>query len=317
MKKTIALLTLALMCSCKENKIEKEVEKIPVSISLQRFDSAFFQTPIERLPEVKKKYPYLFPASTPDSLWAEKKKDTLQNELYQEVKNKFISMEREKEEFKDLFKHIKYYFPKFKEPKIVTLTTEVDYHSRVVYADSLLFIGLDNYLGADHRFYAGMPEYIKFSFDRKYMPVDVAREISAFAVPQKTTLTFLEAMIESGKRLYVAHLFLPKARDCDLLKYPEEKYNWAVENQSQIWRYFVENNLLYDTDKKTLLRFIDPAPFSKFYMELDNQSPGEVGKFIGYEIVKAYMEKYPESLDKMLVEPAQELFVKSKYKPKK
>jgi len=67
-----------------------------------------------------------------------------------------------------------------------------------------------------------------------------------------------------------------------------------------------------------LLRFIYPAPFSKFYLELDSQSPGQIGKFIGLRIVQAYAERNPDTpLVKLLTLSSEELFNKSLYKPKK
>ena len=59
------------------------------------------------------------------------------------------------------------------------------------------------------------------------------------------------------------------------------------------------------------------APFSKFYLELDNQSPGGVGRYIGLRIVTHYMEKHPDALQKLGIIPTEELFKEANYKPKK
>ena len=81
----------------------------------------------------------------------------------------------------------------------------------------------------------------------------------------------------------------------------------------------MENQLLYSTDKKVLNRFIDIAPFSKFYLELDSESPGGIGRYIGLNIVTQYMEKFPENtpLRDLLTVSNDELFKKANYKPKK
>ena len=47
-----------------------------------------------------------------------------------------------------LFQHIRYYFPREKDPKIVLLTNNVDYQNKTVYTDSLVLISLDTFLGA-------------------------------------------------------------------------------------------------------------------------------------------------------------------------
>ena len=84
-----------------------------------------------------------------------------------------------------------------------------------------------------------------------------------------------------------------------------------------MWRYFLENELLYSKDSKLGNRFINPAPFSKFYLEIDNESPGRVGTWLGWQIVRSYMNNNDVPLEKMLKMNAKELFEKSKYKPKK
>jgi uncharacterized protein YjaZ len=92
---------------------------------------------------------------------------------------------------------------------------------------------------------------------------------------------------------------------------------WAQENESEIWRYFVDRELLYSTDSKLPGRFINPAPFSKFYLELDAESPGRLGRYIGWQIVKAYMNQTDNSFKGMLITEAETIFKESRFKPRK
>ena len=65
-------------------------------------------------------------------------------------------------------------------------------------------------------------------------------------------------------------------------------------------------------------RFITPAPFSKFYLEIDNESPGKIGQWLGWQIVRAHVQKYPnKSPQEIITLPAKELFIAANYKPKK
>ena len=76
--------------------------------------------------------------------------------------------------------------------------------------------------------------------------------------------------------------------------------------------------LSYDGDSKLPPRFIYPAPFSKFYLELDNESPGRIGQWIGWQIVRSYAEHNKDvTLQQILAMDAKTLFDNSKYKPKK
>jgi uncharacterized protein YjaZ len=63
-------------------------------------------------------------------------------------------------------------------------------------------------------------------------------------------------------------------------------------------------------------RFLDPAPFSKFGLELDNESPGRLGRYIGWQIIKAFMDNNAIGLKQMLTMPEEEIFKKSNYKPR-
>lgn len=288
-----------------------------MEVKVLRMDSIFFHTPVEELPLIKAKYPLFFPENTTDEEWAKKQSDSLQKELFSEINKTFGDFSDQKKTIKSICQHIKYYFPQFTPPKVVTLTSDVDYSSRVIYADSLLLIGVDNYLGSKHRFYSDMEAYIAQELDKKYLPVDVALSFAEAIIPSSRNTTFLDTMIHEGKVLYLAHKFLPTVSEEDLLKYTSEKYQWTEENEAQIWRYFIENQLLYSTDRKILTRFIDMAPFSKFYLELDNQSPGGVGRYIGLRIVTQYMEKHPDALQKLGIIPTEELFKEANYKPKK
>ena len=317
MKTNHFLLFILLIALTACDRTERAISQIPMEVKVLRMDSIFFHTPVEELPLIKAKYPLFFPENTTDEEWAKKQSDSLQKELFSEINKTFGDFSDQKKTIKSIYQHIKYYFPQFTPPKVVTLTSDVDYSSRVIYADSLLLIGVDNYLGSKHRFYSDMEAYIAQELDKKYLPVDVALSFAEAIIPSSRNTTFLDEMIHEGKVLYLAHKFLPTVSEEDLLKYTSEKYQWTEENEAQIWRYFIENQLLYSTDRKILTRFIDMAPFSKFYLELDNQSPGGVGRYIGLRIVTQYMEKHPDALQKLGIIPTEELFKEANYKPKK
>ena len=93
---------------------------------------------------------------------------------------------------------------------------------------------------------------------------------------------------------------------------------WASANEEQVWRYFIEQELLYSTDGKLAPRFFLPAPFSKFQLELiDIESPGRIGRYMGWQIVRAFMDNNEIGLAEMLSLAGEEIFKKSKYKPKR
>ncbi len=99
--------------------------------------------------------------------------------------------------------------------------------------------------------------------------------------------------------------------------YTQEEMDWAIANEEEMWKYFVERDLLYSTDSQLDRKFLDPAPFSKFGLELDNESPGRLGRFVGWQIVRAFMGKNEVGLRQLLDMPADEILKESNYKPRK
>jgi len=172
------------------------------------------------------------------------------------------------------------------------------------------------YLGKDHKFYE-FPEYIKQNFQENQMLPDIVSSFSKNKIVPPTDNTLLSQMIYAGKELYIKDLLLPEYSDADKMGYKPEQIKWCQENEGYMWRYFIEKKMLYDTDQKLIPRFINPAPFSKFYLEIDNESPGRVGSWIGWQIVRSFMENNEVSLQQLLLIDNKELFEKSKYKPKK
>ena len=312
----LVLLGLVLFsCNNKGSKVEMEIEKIPMNVEIIRFDKAFASGTPADLSRLKREFPAFFPKQYPDSIWIEKLTDTLQDQLETEVLKAFPNEASLKEVLNPLFQHIKYYFPEFKTPQVIAATSDVDYRNKVIAADSMLVIGLDNYLGSDHHFYQGIENYISKEMKLSQIGPDVAEVYAAQYVRPPSSASFLGQIIYFGKQLYLKDLWLPNFSDAEKIGYTEAEFKWAQENEEYMWRYFIEKELLYSTDPKLGSRFIVAAPFSKFYLEIDNESPGMLGRYLGWKIVRSYMENNKSTVQQLMVADADEIFKKSKYKP--
>lgn len=309
---------IVLLAACNDkNDVEREIEKIPIDITIDRFDKAFAAAPPSELLKLKSEYPIFFPKQFHDSIWVQKMTDTLQDQLEVEVLKQFPDDDKLESKLVSLFQHIKYYFPKFRVPIVVAATSDVDYRNKVILADSLLVIGLDNYLGSNHFFYEGIQKYVVKGMTESQISADVADVYTRQLVSPPRQQSLLAQMIYYGKGLYLKDLWMPDAPDAEKIGYTKEEVLWAKDNEVDMWRYFVEKELLYSTDPKLGGRFINPAPFSKFYLEIDNQSPGMIGRYLGWQIVRAYMENNTVDVQQLMIVDAEEIFTKSKYKPKK
>ncbi|MEQ6125167.1 gliding motility lipoprotein GldB [Pseudotenacibaculum sp. MALMAid0570] len=312
------LIVSTFLFSCEdEPKNIVDLSGINVNFTVKRFDVDFYQSNQESLGALKVKYPDLFPKETNDSVWIAKINDPDEQELYRETQKVYQDFSKTRNEFEELFKHVKYYNKDFIAPSVITVLSNIDYEYRVIYASPLLFISLDVYLGVTSPFYADYPDYIKINNKQERIVVDVANQFIDLQVKQSLDRTFLGKMIAAGKKQYLLDLYLPRKSDLLKIGYSKEKLTWAEDNEAEIWRYFIENDLLYSTDTKLNKRFLDEAPFSKFYLAEDANSPGRIGEWIGWQIVRSFMEKNDVSLQTLLKMNAEEIFKKSKYKPKR
>jgi hypothetical protein len=200
---------------------------------------------------------------------------------------------------------------------VVTLTSDVDYRNQVIWTGDLLLISLDTYLGVKNPLYAGVQDFIKKRFNKEQIVVDVATAFGETKVDKPASRSFLHQLIYYGKLLYLKDLLVPFKSDAQKISYTPEELQWATANEAQIWRYFVEKELLYSSDSELGPRFLFPAPFSKFYLELDQEAPARLGQYIGWQIVKQYMQKKEVSVEEMLKTDAGTIFKESNYKPSK
>ncbi|MGV6827998.1 MAG: gliding motility lipoprotein GldB [Flavobacteriales bacterium] len=320
MKYSLLLFTffiVACTSGTKNSKLEKKIAATPIEFELVRFDRIFGTASPEDLPQLKQRYPEFFPKKYNDSIWINRMQDTLQQQLFSEVMKVFPDQEKLRTPLKSLFQHIDYYFPEFKTPRVYTNIDFVDYRNKVLLSEPNLIILLDTYLGENHPFYEGIPIFLSKNMKASQIIPDVAEAYAKKWVRPISQPTFLAQMIYYGKILYLKELWLPQTKLNELIGYTEQEMKWAKANETEVWRNFVENEYLFSTQPKLKQRFISPAPFSKFYLEIDNESPGMIGKYMGWQIVKAFMNKNSISVRELMTIPADEIFNKSKYKPKK
>jgi len=311
------LFLISLIGCDKKDSIKVDVEDIDVKIEISRFDKDFYTSSPNELQELKQIYPFLFPTQDHDSIWVNKMTDKDELELFDETQKIYKDFTAYKEQLNNLFKHIKYYYPKFQEPKVITLLTNIDSDNSVILTDSLLLISLDVFLGKDHEFYNDFPSYIKQNFTKDQLIVAVAEEFTQNFIIPTNDKTFVSKMIQEGKKIELMHHFLPNNEPAEILGYLDKQKQWAEDSESEIWKYFIQNSLLFSNDPELTVRFINKAPFSKFYTANDKDSPGEIGVWLGWQIVQSYMKNSDVTIQKMLVTPNETIFKKSKYKPKK
>ena len=310
-KKILMILFFFVCVSC-----DKKVSLKDNNIKVVRFEKLFYNSAPADLNQIKNRYPFFFPDSYPDSVWLNRLQDPIQLEIFNEIIKQYDSVIfLETGLFKFFKSHIEL-VDKFITPQVITVNTDIDYRNKVILTDSLLLIGLDNYLGPNHKFYDGIPEYIKEDFTIPGIFSDVAEKYAYANIPRIEFYTFLDKIIYYGKVLYYKDFTLD-IEDRYKIGYSKVKMKWAKENEYFVWTYFIENNILFNPDNNLESRFINDSPFSRFYLEIDNESSEMIGKYIGWQIVKSYMKNNDTSLKNMLNKSPIDIYNNSKYKPQK
>lgn len=337
MKKTgLVLLVVMGLFACK-NKNIPDVSGIKVNLQVKRFEQDFFAIDTNHLmaslDQVGAKYPlflgdFLYnimelPGLTDTSLQAQ---EVLKKFIadYRPVKDSadkvFKNFNHIEEDVKQGLQFVKYYFPNYKTPpQLITYIGPMEGYSDVITRDALA-VGLQLHMGKDFSLYKSnigqnvFPEYISRRFTPDYIAVNCMKNIINDIAPEKTSgRPLVEQMVEKGKRLYVLDQLMPYTEDTLKTGYTATQLKGCYSNEGQIWNHFLSNNLLYNIDPVTIRTYLEEAPNTP---EMGEGSPGAIGLFVGWQIVKKYMEKNKDlSLNELLNTDPKKIFEESKYKP--
>lgn len=274
-------------------------------------------TEIDRLAE---KYPPFFEAGKTDRFWKSQRNDENQLALFSESQKVLKDFEALNENLDFSMKHYYYYFPETPEITFYAYISNLDFEFPILYVpeQALCFVGLDLYLGQNQPFYKSQMAYMAYYRQPAFLTRDcIAAVIKPKIKNKEEAATLLDDMIYYGKQLYFLEKMMPQKSKEIIVQYPPDKLQFCQKNERTIWAYFVENNYLFDTSQDLKRRFIELAPFSKFRMKFDAETPGMIGRWVGWQIVRKYMENNSTvSLEELGQETDSRKILKlSEYKP--
>ena len=219
------------------------------------------------------------------------------------------------EEFRKAFAHIQYYYPDFVPPKIKTVITGLD--TDLYVTDSLIIVSLDFFLGPDATYRPKTYDYLM----RRYDPHDIVPSCMLiygisprFNHTDLKDRTVLADMVAYGKSFYFAKHMLPCTPDSVLIWYTPEEIGGANQNENLIWARFIQDKVLFSTNVIDKKNYLGDRPVTT---QVGEKCPGRIGQWVGWQIVKEYMDTHPEkSLPELMqMADAQTLFRESNYKP--
>jgi len=213
------------------------------------------------------------------------------------------------------YKYVNYYFPHIKIPKVYTHSGSEEF---IWVEDDWVSIALEYYLGSDYENYKyveGIYSYMLPNLRREKIVSDVVFWWLTTEFPNPIDAPrLLDNMIFHGKIMYLTELFLPNEKEENLIGYTHEQWKWCKANEAQMWNYVVENKQLFSTELMLTAKYINPAPFTAYFPE---ESPGRTGIWMGWQIVRSFMEKNPKvTLPELMNNfDAQKILEQSGYKP--
>jgi hypothetical protein len=225
--------------------------------------------------------------------------------------------------------YVGHYFPQYKKPtKLISFIGPLDAYfqgSLGGYSDIItndgLGVGLQLHIGKNYSVYQSemgqqlYPSYISRRFEPGYIPVNCMKNIIDDLYPERAAdKPMIDQMIEKGKRMYVLDKLLPFVDDSLKTGYTSAQLKGAYEHEADIWNLFLQNNFLFSIDPSIQKNYLQDGPKTE---ELGDASPGFIGMFVGWQIVKKYMSSHDDlSFDQLMKIDSRKIFEESKYKPR-
>ena len=333
---SLCLVIIIVMCGCKGRNIPN-VSGIKIKLELQRFEKDFFSADTnhidQSLEQLHQKYPLFFQdflfnilalPPQPDSVEAVKQQVISFIRSYKPLKDSSDEIFKEvsitEKEARRGLQFVKYYFPSYKLPsKLITFIGPINSYGNILTTDALA-VGLQLYMGKNFSVYQSRegqelyPAYISQRFEKEYIPVNCIKTIVDDMFPDNNAgKPLVEQMLQAGKRLYVLDHLMPETADTLKTGYTQKQLEGCYANEATIWSYFVQNDLLYATDPSVTRDYMNDAPLTQAF---GKDSPGFIGQFTGWQIVKKWMAKNEKiSLEELLKTDPKTIFMQAKYKP--
>ncbi len=323
--------------SCKNKKHIPDVSNIKVDLKIERFEKDFYSLDtnnlVHSLDELNKKYQSFLPdylytvlGLTPpqDSIVSQIKlflRDKNYKSIYDDATKKFASLDNVKDELALALKLTKYYFPKYPVPaNVYTFIGPVDGFGTTLTSNHSFAIGLQGYLGKDYPLYQDeyiaqtYPPYKTRRFEEQYIATNCIKNVIEELYPDKSNgRPLAERLIEQGRRMYLLDALLPNTADSIKTGYTANQLEGCIKNEKAIWAFFVERNLLFEREPSVVSPYVTDGPKTP---EISEDAPGNIGTFIGWQIVKKWMDVNPKiSLEALMQTPTMTIFNDAGYKP--
>ncbi len=188
------------------------------------------------------------------------------------------------------FRHLKYYYPDFKVPRVQTLVTGFMGNDLYV-SDSLIVIGLDYFGGPEARFRPDVFDYQLRRYQEPYLVPAILFFLSQSynrADPRDQTL--LADMVWYGKGYEFVKYMAPDTPDSLIIGFSGRDLQRIYDSQTDIWAHLITHKLLYEAAEQKKQKYVGERPFTA---EIGQDVPGGIGRWVGWRIVSLFLAENP------------------------
>ncbi len=327
----LVFFTIIVLMSCSKERFKIDTDKVDLNIKIERFDRDLMTMDTvdidQSIAKMNEKYEEFFSIfstnvimlGAPESgeMFKHQLKaflrDSTIREIYNECQRVFADVSDIQTEVTDGFKYIKYYFPDRKIPRVTMHIS--GFNQSVVVTEDILSVSIDNYLGADYIYYKDIAySYELQNMTRSKVAPDILLGYIMSEFPVENGKTLLAQILSRGKIYYLQSVIMPNRTEADIMGYTDQQYEWCKKNEKNMWDYLLAERQLYETSQLLSAKYINPAPFT---VNFTQESPGQAAIWIGWQIIKSYMENNPSVTLPELIKNLdyQKILEQSKYKP--
>jgi hypothetical protein len=313
--------TLLLLSSCRYDPLNVDASDSKIQLDFLHLDSLLTNATDEQLLQLhdrfKREIPEIYEyqlgycigiGDLQDTAHVNAMRSFLSDPYIQRVEkriaDKFKDLSPQKKEIYTGFQHLKFHLPNANVPEKIVFMNSF-FASNAFSTEKQIGIGLERYLGKETDVILELPgdsfyQWMKDGLDERYLSRDALCSWIMTHVVEDVSGSLAEQMIRWGKVIYLTEAAFPKKEHAVILRYSDEGMKWALDQEREIWNYLVREKLLFKMDERLKINMLNEGPFT---VGLPEKGPDRLGQFIGWRMVRKYMEIKRVSVEELINTP--------------
>jgi hypothetical protein len=305
-------LTFGMLMACSTNPLDIDTSEVDLSIHFIDLDSIFVHvdtnsmakkianTPLKPNEILDYELGYCLKVGRLNEMGTIGRLKLFVNDRYfkrveKRIEEKFQDKNKYKKTILEGFKRLKFHLPNANFPQnIVFLNSQ--FSSNAFCSEHEIGIGLERYLGKNTDVIQELPDpifqWIKDGMDAQYLERDAFTAWIMTHLVSEVQGNTAEQMIRWGKILYLTEAAMPDAPKAKIMRYSEQDFQWAVQNEASFWEFLVKQKMLFSLNERDQANLLNEGPFT---VGLPQKGPDRLGQFLGWQMIHAYMAENPDT----------------------